>query len=113
MHGAVFVDAGHAWVERFSRSDVTVSFGAELSLDAVVGLRPAADVHRRRRLGLARPRLRRVREDRARVLVGVWGQAVNRERRGLRDRGQAVNREFRARVDVRAKFTIHGLTPLS
>jgi dipeptidyl aminopeptidase/acylaminoacyl peptidase len=37
VHGAVFVDAGHAWVERFSRSDVTVSFGAELSLDAVVG----------------------------------------------------------------------------
>ena len=37
VHGAVFVDAGHAWVERFTRSDVTVSVGAELSLDAVVG----------------------------------------------------------------------------
>ena len=37
VHGAVFVDAGHAWVERFKRSDVTASIGAELSLDAVVG----------------------------------------------------------------------------
>ncbi len=37
VHGAVFVDAGHAWVERFTRSDITVSAGAELSLDAVVG----------------------------------------------------------------------------
>ena len=33
----MFVDAGHAWVERFSRSDITASIGAELSLDAVVG----------------------------------------------------------------------------
>jgi outer membrane protein assembly factor BamA len=37
VHGAVFVDAGHAWVERFHRSDITASIGAELSLDAVVG----------------------------------------------------------------------------
>jgi WD40-like Beta Propeller Repeat len=37
IHGAVFLDAGHAWVDSFRRSDVTVSFGAELSLDAVVG----------------------------------------------------------------------------
>ena len=37
VHGAVFVDAGHAWVERFKRSDITASIGAELSLDAVVG----------------------------------------------------------------------------
>ena len=37
IHGALFVDAGHAWVERFRGSDATVSFGAELSLDAVVG----------------------------------------------------------------------------
>ena len=37
VHGAVLVDAGHAWVERFTRSDITGSAGAELSLDAVVG----------------------------------------------------------------------------
>jgi len=37
LHGTVFVDTGHAWVERFRGSDVTVSVGAELSLDAVVG----------------------------------------------------------------------------
>jgi hypothetical protein len=37
IHGAVFVDAGHAWVERFRWSDVTVSVGAELSLDTIVG----------------------------------------------------------------------------
>ena len=37
VHGAVFVDAGHAWAERFRRSDLTVSVGVELSLDAVVG----------------------------------------------------------------------------
>ena len=37
IHGAVFFDAGHAWVDSFRRSEVTVSVGAELSLDAVVG----------------------------------------------------------------------------
>ena len=37
IHAAVFLDAGHAWVDSFRRSDVTMSFGAELSLDAVVG----------------------------------------------------------------------------
>jgi hypothetical protein len=37
LHGAVFLDAGHAWVGSFRRADVTVSVGAELSLDAVVG----------------------------------------------------------------------------
>ena len=37
LHGAVFVDAGHAWVDRFQWSAVTVSFGAELSLDTVLG----------------------------------------------------------------------------
>ncbi len=37
LHGAVFVDAGHAWDSVFERSDVTVSLGAELSLDGVVG----------------------------------------------------------------------------
>jgi hypothetical protein len=37
LHGAVFVDAGHAWEDRFRRADVRVSLGAELSLDTVVG----------------------------------------------------------------------------
>jgi hypothetical protein len=37
LHGAVFLDAGHAWIGSFRRADVTVSVGAELSLDAVVG----------------------------------------------------------------------------
>jgi hypothetical protein len=37
LHGAVFLDAGHAWVDSFRRRDVIVSVGAELSLDAVVG----------------------------------------------------------------------------
>ena len=37
VHGAVFVDAGHAWVDSFRLDDATVSVGAELSLDAVVG----------------------------------------------------------------------------
>lgn len=37
LHGAVFVDAGHAWTGRARRSDVRVSVGAELSMDAVVG----------------------------------------------------------------------------
>ena len=38
LHGAVFVDAGHAWEDKFRRADVRVSVGAELSLDTVVGL---------------------------------------------------------------------------
>jgi Tol biopolymer transport system component len=37
VHGAVFVDAGHAWDSDFHRADVLTSIGAELSLDAVVG----------------------------------------------------------------------------
>ena len=37
LHGAVFVDAGHAWVDRFQWSAVTVSLGGELSLDTVLG----------------------------------------------------------------------------
>jgi hypothetical protein len=37
IHGAVFVDAGNAWNDRFNRSDITVSLGGELSLDAVLG----------------------------------------------------------------------------
>ena len=37
LHGAVFVDAGHAWDDSFRRADVRVSLGAELSLDTVVG----------------------------------------------------------------------------
>jgi hypothetical protein len=37
LHAAVFVDAGHAWTSSFTAADPTVSFGAQLSLDAVVG----------------------------------------------------------------------------
>jgi hypothetical protein len=37
MHGALFADAGHAWTGRFRGSDVRVSVGGELSLDAVLG----------------------------------------------------------------------------
>ena len=37
LHGAVFLDAGHAWEDKFRGSDVRVSLGAELSLDTVVG----------------------------------------------------------------------------
>ena len=36
-HGAVFVDAGHAWSARFRSSDVRYSVGAELSVDTVLG----------------------------------------------------------------------------
>jgi hypothetical protein len=37
LHGAVFVDAGHAWTGRTRWADARVSIGAELSADAVVG----------------------------------------------------------------------------
>lgn len=37
VHGAAFVDAGHAWSRRFSSADVRYAAGAELSLDAVIG----------------------------------------------------------------------------
>jgi hypothetical protein len=37
LHGAVFVDAGSAWTDRFDRDAIRVSIGAELSMDAVVG----------------------------------------------------------------------------
>ena len=37
VHGAVFVDTGHAWTERARWQDVRTSIGAEISLDAVVG----------------------------------------------------------------------------
>jgi hypothetical protein len=39
LHGAVFVDTGHAWDRRFRASDLLASIGAEISLDAVVGYR--------------------------------------------------------------------------
>jgi hypothetical protein len=37
IHGAAFVDAGHAWSRTFRTRDVRMSAGAELSVDAVVG----------------------------------------------------------------------------
>ncbi len=37
IHGALFVDAGHAWDRRFRRDDVRRSIGGELSFDAVFG----------------------------------------------------------------------------
>jgi hypothetical protein len=36
VHGAFFVDAGHAWSERFRSEDVQYSVGGELSFDAVL-----------------------------------------------------------------------------
>lgn len=37
VHAAVFLDAGHAWSERFQASDVRYSVGAELSMDTMLG----------------------------------------------------------------------------
>jgi hypothetical protein len=37
IHGAVFVDAGHAWDDAFHGKDVRVSGGVELSADTVLG----------------------------------------------------------------------------
>jgi hypothetical protein len=37
LHGAAFADAANAWTQRFHRADVRRSFGAELSLDTVIG----------------------------------------------------------------------------
>ena len=37
VHGAVFVDAGHAWLDRFRRSEVRRAYGAELSADLLAG----------------------------------------------------------------------------
>jgi hypothetical protein len=37
FHGAVFADAGNAWIHDFHSSDLKTSFGGELSVDLVVG----------------------------------------------------------------------------
>ena len=37
IHAAAFVDAGHAWSDRFARADIRYATGAELSIDAIVG----------------------------------------------------------------------------
>jgi hypothetical protein len=37
VHAAIFVDAGHAWSDRFRSADVRTSVGGELSLDTVLG----------------------------------------------------------------------------
>ena len=37
LHGAIFVDAGHAWSERWRSRDARVSLGVELSVDTVLG----------------------------------------------------------------------------
>jgi outer membrane protein assembly factor BamA len=37
LHGALFVDAGHAWDSTFHGADIVTSIGAELSMDAVIG----------------------------------------------------------------------------
>ena len=37
VHGAIFLDAGHAWDTRFTPGDARVSAGAEISMDAVLG----------------------------------------------------------------------------
>ncbi len=61
VHGAVFVDAGHAWVERFNALRHHRLGRRRTLARCRRRLRPAPDVHRRRRLGVAGPRLRRVR----------------------------------------------------
>ncbi|MGH9371414.1 MAG: hypothetical protein ACRD15_07780, partial [Vicinamibacterales bacterium] len=37
IHGALFVDAAHAWIDRARWADVRLSIGAEVSADTVVG----------------------------------------------------------------------------
>jgi hypothetical protein len=37
VHAAAFADAGHAWSDRYRWADLRRSFGAELSLDTVIG----------------------------------------------------------------------------
>jgi Tol biopolymer transport system component len=37
VHAAVVVDAGHAWSRQFRATDLKLSFGAELSADAIAG----------------------------------------------------------------------------
>lgn len=37
LHGSAFVDAGHAWSERFHWRDMKTSVGAELAADVVIG----------------------------------------------------------------------------
>jgi hypothetical protein len=44
LHGALFVDAGHAWSARFRLADVKTAAGVELSADAVLGYDAAVTV---------------------------------------------------------------------
>ena len=37
LHGAVFIDAGHAWTDVARWGDVRTSIGAEISADTVLG----------------------------------------------------------------------------
>jgi outer membrane protein assembly factor BamA len=37
LHAAVFVDAGHAWIDEARSADARVAIGAEISMDTVVG----------------------------------------------------------------------------
>jgi hypothetical protein len=37
LHGSIFADVAHAWTDRFRRADISRSFGAELSIDTVIG----------------------------------------------------------------------------
>jgi outer membrane translocation and assembly module TamA len=37
VHGALFVDAGHAWNDTFRARDARVSVGVELSADTILG----------------------------------------------------------------------------
>jgi hypothetical protein len=37
LHGSIFADVAHAWTDRFRRADISRSFGAELSIDMVIG----------------------------------------------------------------------------
>ena len=57
LHGAVFVDAGHAWDGTFRRSEVTVSLGAELLARRGRWACAAPNVYGGWCLGVARPGL--------------------------------------------------------
>ena len=69
LHGAVFVDAGHAWTSSFNAADPTVSVGAATLARRCRRLCPATDIHDRLLLGLSGARLRGVRNHRPLLLV--------------------------------------------
>jgi hypothetical protein len=69
-HAALFVDAGHAWDDRFAPNDVRASLGAELSFDTVVGYAVPLTLS----TGVAW-RVRGPRDERGAVVFGRLGRA--------------------------------------